>query len=135
MAYATEQDLVDRLGSEAKLAVLLADEEGDEIEGRLDAAIAAAGEEIDEALGGFYTVPFSPIPATVTRWAADLALESLAERGGGPGNVATRAARARQEIAAVGGAKRGISGATRKAAVGGVDEATPRVGEGDLDPW
>jgi len=146
-AYATQSDLEARYGSTDRLAVLLADEQGVEIAGRLAEAIADAQAEIDGALAPTWPFPLTgSVPATVTRWTADLALAALAESrpAGGGGNLAARAERARQEIALAAAGRRAISGLTRRDPTGsavepdrtftrGEDQAEP--GGGTMDRW
>jgi len=125
MAYATQSDLEARLGSVDRLAVLLSDETGIEISGRLAAAIADAEAEIDAILAPRWPFPITgTIPATVTRWTADLALAALAEDRptGGMGNLAKRAERARAEILQAASGRRTITGLAMRNPVGGVAE-------------
>jgi len=125
MAYAARSDLEARMGSADRLSVLLADEQGLEIPGRLAGAIAQAEAEIDSGLGNFYAVPVAaPVPATVARWAADLALAALAESRPAPGggNLAKKAERAREEIDEVRRGVRQVAGLAAKPRVGTVTE-------------
>ena len=147
MAYATQSDLEARLGSADRLAVLLADEQGVEISGRLAAAITDAQAEIDAILAPRWPFPITgTVPATVTRWTADLALSTLAEDrpSGGTGNLAKRAERARTEIAMAADGRLTISGLAMRSPVGGATEPdrTFTRGEdqadgsaGTLDHW
>lgn len=77
MAYATEQDLRDRLGSD--VLALLADEDGD---GSGDPSILVTAlddgaSQIDSRLAARYAVPASPAPASLTRLNVDLAIYFL----------------------------------------------------------
>jgi len=145
--YTTREKMRQRLGSEERLEVLLADEQGVEIEGRLDGAVADAEAEIDEALAPFYPFPLTgTVPATVARWTADLALAALAEDrpAGGGGNLARRAERARTEIEEVRRGLRTIPDLTRKNPIGSATEPdktftrgedAPDEGAGTMDTW
>lgn len=132
--YATREDLERRIGSADRLAVLLSDEQGIEVPGRLDGAIADAEAEIDSALAAFYPMPLSPgtaIPGTVVRWTADLALEHLAADRpfSGSGPIARRADRARTEIAETASGRRMVPGLTRRDPTAGAGDVptAPRV--------
>ena len=80
MAYATQTNLEDRLGSD--LLALLADEDGD---GAGDASILAAAlddasAEIDAALAGRYATPVATPPAILLRLTVDIAVYFLFTR-------------------------------------------------------
>jgi phage gp36-like protein len=135
--YTTREKMRQRLGSEDRLEVLLADEQGVEIEGRLTDAIADAEAEIDEALALVYPFPLTgTIPATVARWTADLALAALAEDrpAGGGGNLARRAERARQEIQEVRSGTRTIPGLVRRNPIGSASEPDKTFTRGEDAP-
>jgi len=137
MSYTTRANLERRMGSLERLDVLLSDEQGVEIEGRLDGAIADAEAEIDEALAPFYPFPLTgTVPATVARWTADLALAALAEDrpAGGGGNLARRAERARAEIQEVRSGTRTIPGLARKNPIGSASEPEKTFTRGEDDP-
>jgi phage gp36-like protein len=128
MAYVTRAQIELRLGDTDRLEVLLADREGVERPGALDAAIADAQAEIDAAISARYAAPIAgTVPAQVSRWTADIALATLAENrpGGGGGSLAKKAERARGEIEMVRVGKLSISGLTPLDLVGGVAEAPP----------
>lgn len=77
MAYATQQNLVDRFG-ESEI-VRISDRDGN---GSVDAAIVAksladADAEIDGYLGKVYALPLAEVPARVTDLAQDIALYKL----------------------------------------------------------
>jgi len=131
MAYATQTDLENRVGGPDRLAVLLADNQGMELAGRLAAAIADAEAEIDSALEAFYAVPFSAVPAIVTRWAADLALGALVGDRSGTGPIAARALEAKNQLAEVRAARRSIPGVARKDGTGGSDDPDPTFTRGE----
>jgi len=137
MSYATRAKLEHRLGSLERLDVLLADEQGVEIEGRLEGAVADAEAELDEALAPFYPFPLTgAVPATVQRWTADLALAALAEDrpAGGGGNLARRAERARAEIREAAAGTRAIPGLTRKNPIGSASEPEKTFTRGEDKP-
>ncbi len=76
MAYATTQDLIDRIGQDeldqvADIGAGFADPD------RLARALSDADAEIDAALIGRYALPMSPVPDLLVRIASDLARESL----------------------------------------------------------
>jgi phage gp36-like protein len=143
--YATELDLEIACGGPDRLAVLLADEQGDELEGRLAAALAAADSEIDSALANFYGVPVAaPVPSQVVRWATDLALGELVRDRGDVGGLRAHADEARAALKEVQAGHLAVPGLTKKDAVGGIPEAgrTFTRGEdrtdgsgGTLDKW
>ena len=77
MAYATEQNLKDRLGSD--VIALLADEDGD---GSGDSTILMAvlddtASRIDAALSRRYVIPISPVSDSLARLNVDLAIYLL----------------------------------------------------------
>jgi len=123
-----------RLGDVLRLEVLLADSQGIERPGALDAAIADAQEEIDAALASRYSFPLTgTVPAQVARWTADMALATLAESrpGGLGGGLAKKADRARGEIEAVRKGMLSIPGlAARDLVAGGTDEAPKKLTDG-----
>jgi phage gp36-like protein len=137
MAYATRAQIELRLGDTDRLDVLLADAQGVERAGALDAAIADAQGEIDAAISSRYAAPITAtVPAQVVRWTADIALATLAENrpGGGGGALAKKAERARAEIEMVRAGKLSISGLTPLDLVGGVAEAPPILSSKDRSP-
>lgn len=73
MTYATQQDLIDRFGTQ-ELARLTDPAAGATINTTLvDRALADADAEIDTRLAQRYTAPLSPVPTVVVRLAADIA--------------------------------------------------------------
>jgi len=137
MAYSTRAQIELRLGDTDRLDVLLADGQGVERPEALDAAVADAQGEIDAAIASRYAAPITgTVPTQVSRWAADLALASLAENrpGGGGGSLAKKAQRARDELAAVQAGKLSIPGLTPLDLVGGVDEAPQILTSKDRSP-
>jgi len=135
MTYASESDLENKIGPD-RLAALLADESGVEIGGRLDAALAAADDEIDSALGNAYATPFaSPYPSCVTRWAAAITLGILITDRGNAGPLKDGADAARTEIADVADGRRRIPAVGRGDAVGGITEADRTFTEESTDVW
>ena len=93
MAYATLSDLVARFGEE-ELLQLTDRARVDAIDSTaVDAALADAGALIDGYLAQRYALPVSPVPALLTRVAADLARHAL------HGNAATDAVRAAHDEA------------------------------------
>ena len=77
MAYAQEQDLKDRLGSE--LVTLLADEDGDGAGDPtiLQAVLDDGAAEIDASLAPRYVTPVSPVLPLLLRMNVDLAVYFL----------------------------------------------------------
>lgn len=78
MTYATQQNLVDRFGSEELLA--LADRDGDDAVDTavVDAALADADALIDSYIGRRYTLPLASTPARLVTVAATIARYELA---------------------------------------------------------
>lgn len=73
MAYASQQDLVDRFGAD-ELVELTNRAGGDTIDAAVVAkALADADALIDPYLAGRYAVPVSPVPPLLVRLAADIA--------------------------------------------------------------
>ena len=136
MAYATRAQIELRLGDADRLDVLLADREGVERPGALDAAVADAQAEIDAAISSRYAAPITgTVPAQVARWTADLALGALAEnRPAGGGALAKKADRARGEMEAVRTGKLSVPGLTPLDLVGGVTEAPSILTSKDRSP-
>lgn len=77
MAYATEQNLKDRLGSD--VVALLADEDGDGSGDSLilAAALDDAASRIDAALSRRYVTPISPVTDSLIRLNVDLSIYLL----------------------------------------------------------
>lgn len=76
MAYATTQDIIDRLGEGATLRV--ADDGTGQVEvGRLQQAVTEAEGEVNSYLMLRYSVPVSPVPAMVKNVTLDLAVYRL----------------------------------------------------------
>jgi len=134
MTYAAKQDLVNRLGSADRLEVLLADESGNERQDALEAALAAADDELDSLLGQVLPFPLTgTVPALVKAWAADLALAALAQGrpAAGGGQIAANAERTRGQIEEARAGRRRIPGIERRSAVGGVPETGRSMTRGE----
>lgn len=86
MAYCTLVDLVDRAGTDELLQVADRDHDGIVDASVVDAAIDAAGVQIDAWLGTRYALPLQPVPAIVKSWAVALARYTL-HRDGAPDHV------------------------------------------------
>lgn len=90
MAYATQQDMIDRRGEDS--LYVAADRDGD---GTLDAAAITralddASAEIDTYLGAAYALPLSETPPVVVNLAVDIALYRLSDRPGALTNEVRR---------------------------------------------
>jgi len=79
MAYASEQDLVERFGANELIRLTNPDDlQATSIDSnRLARAIADAEAMVDGYLQGPYDVPLSPVPRVITKLAADLARHEL----------------------------------------------------------
>ena len=81
MAYATQQDLIDRFGESEVIALT---DRSDPPAGAVDAAVAAlalsdADSEIDVYVGRRYTLPLEPVPTVLVRVACDIARYRLSD--------------------------------------------------------
>lgn len=83
MAYATEQDIADRIGSESLLDIAGTEADSTVLD---SAAVANAIEDaeglIDGYVGSRYPVPVSPAPAVLVRLSIDMAIYNLATVAG-----------------------------------------------------
>jgi phage gp36-like protein len=82
MAYATREDIELAYGEE--LLHILADrDDGGSVDTEsVDRALVDASAFIDGYLGSRYTVPITPTPAILKRYAVDVAVHYLADRAG-----------------------------------------------------
>lgn len=72
--YATEQDIIDRYGSDALLIAFDRDNSGEVAPDSVNKALADAQSEIDGYLSGVESLPLTNPPALLTRLAVDIAL-------------------------------------------------------------
>lgn len=77
MAYATAQEMAERIGEDELAAV--ADRDGDSVmeSSAITGALDDASAEIDSYLAGRYPLPLVDTPATVTRFCIDMAMYHL----------------------------------------------------------
>ncbi|OPZ09519.1 MAG: hypothetical protein BWZ08_00352 [candidate division BRC1 bacterium ADurb.BinA292] len=136
MAYATLNELADRLGPE--LLLLVADDDGDGAadEPVIEAALTDAAGEIDRALAGRYATPVADPPDLLRRWCIDLAIERLfvRHRDALPAEHAALAALARRALAAIADGLAGLAGArplARDHAAAGTHGGEGRVFDAD----
>lgn len=95
MAYATQQDIIDRYSSEQLLIVFDRDGSGVVDTDAVTRALADADAEIDGYLAGRYPLPLAaPVPGNLTFMAVDIALYH-----GAVGGVVTEEARKRYDDA------------------------------------
>ena len=73
MAYATQADLVTRFGAKELTQLTDRSAAGSPDAAAVSAALMDASGVIDQYLAGRYAVPVSPIPASVSRLACDIA--------------------------------------------------------------
>jgi phage gp36-like protein len=76
VAYATTQDVLDRLGADVALR-LAKDPEGELDTAKLERALADATGEVDSYLGQRYSIPVSPVSEQLVRIVLDLAIFQL----------------------------------------------------------
>lgn len=74
MAYATEQDIVDRYSEEQLLISFDRDADGDADADAIARALADASDEIDGYIAGRYSLPLADPPRILTFLAVDIAL-------------------------------------------------------------
>lgn len=76
-AYATQQDMIDRFGTDEVRQ--LSDRSGSgSIDGTVvDQALADASDQIDSYIGGRYTLPLNHVPPVLTRVCVDIARYQL----------------------------------------------------------
>jgi phage gp36-like protein len=74
MAYATEQDILDRYGENVLLTAFDRDGDGAADFGAVVKALADASAEIDGYLVGRHDLPLATVPETLTFMAVDIAL-------------------------------------------------------------
>ena len=86
MPYCTLVDLIDRAGEAEILQVADRDMDGVADTAVIDAAIGAAGDQIDAYLAGRFALPLDPAPAIVGTWAVSIA-RYLLHRDGAPDHV------------------------------------------------
>ncbi len=77
MTYATEQNLVDRFGSAAVLALADRDQSGSNDPAVIAAALADADDLVNSYLAGRYALPLSVTPGVLTTHAATIAYYKL----------------------------------------------------------
>ena len=77
MAYAIQQDIIDRYGDNALYVV--ADRDGDDAidDAVVNGALADASDEINTYVGKKYTLPLTPVPPLLVRLCVDIALYRL----------------------------------------------------------
>ena len=111
MTYAELSDLQAAVAPET--LVLLADDDGDGAADSvvMDAALAAASAEIDQALAGRYVTPLDPAPEVVGRWCVDLALARLylRRREATPVEIERQAALTRRALEAIASGMTGLA--------------------------
>lgn len=78
--YCSLDDLLERIPEETLIQITDDDGAGAIDQGKVAAAIARAGNEIDAWCGGRYRTPFAPVPAIISEIAADLAVYYLYAR-------------------------------------------------------
>lgn len=83
MAYATQQDIVDRHGED--VLYVLADRDNDDVldTALIDQALADATAEIDVYLAAKYDLPLVTVPAVVLRLCVDISVYLMANTGTG----------------------------------------------------
>ncbi len=74
MAYATEQDLLDRFNEDEVYVTFDRNNLGELDQAALDKALADADEEINSYLTGRYELPLVTVPPLLTRLAASIAM-------------------------------------------------------------
>lgn len=82
MAYATRDDIDIAYGADLLHVVADRDDGGSVDTEAVDRALEDASGVIDGYLGSRYTVPLSPVPQIVKRFAVDIAVFYLADRAG-----------------------------------------------------
>lgn len=83
MAYATQQDIADRIGSESLLEIAGTETDSSVLDdAAIEKAIADAEGLIDGYVGSRYPVPVSPAPTVLVRLAVDMAIYNLATTSG-----------------------------------------------------
>lgn len=78
MAYATQQNIIDRYGEDALSALADRDVDGEIDETSVSDALDDASEEIDSYIGVKHPLPLSSTPGSVVRACIDIALYNLA---------------------------------------------------------
>ena len=86
MTYCTLADLIDRAGEAEMLQVADRDLDGIADTSVIEAAITAAGDQIDAYLAARFALPLDPVPAIVGGWAVSIA-RYLLHRDGAPDHV------------------------------------------------
>lgn len=86
MAYCTLADLIDRAGEAEILQVADRDLDGIADAAVIEAAVTAAGDQIDAWLAGRFSLPLDPVPAIARGWAVSIA-RYLLHRDGAPDHV------------------------------------------------
>jgi phage gp36-like protein len=113
MSYATQSDLEARLAPEVLLA--LADDDGDETADAavVEAALAGASAQIDQALAARYVTPLAGPPEIVKRWCLDLAVATLflRKKAQMTAEHAQQADLTRRALAAIANGLTGLAGA------------------------
>lgn len=79
MAYATEQDIIDRYGEAALIVASDHDEDGAADPEVVAKGLQDASEEIDVYVGGRYTLPLSPVPPVLKRLCVDISLYRMSK--------------------------------------------------------
>ncbi len=74
MAYASEQDMIERYGESALIVASDRDGDGLSDEGVVERTLADASDLIDSYLMVRYDLPLSQVPGTLTRCCVDIAL-------------------------------------------------------------
>ncbi len=74
MAYATQQDIIDRYGEDQLLVLADRDGDGEADENVLTRALADAESEIDLKVGTRYDLPLTTVPDVLVQLAVDIAV-------------------------------------------------------------
>lgn len=74
MAYATQQDIIDRYGSDELTVAADHDSDGVADPAVVTQGLADASDEIDAYLAGRYSLPLAVVPAVLKRLCVDMAL-------------------------------------------------------------
>ncbi len=121
MPYCTLADLNARAGEPEILQIADRDGDGAADPEVIEAAVAAAGVEIDTRLGGRYALPLDPVPAIVKSWAVSIARYVL-HRDGPPDHVV------RDQRDAISGLKEAQAGNLVLPSTTGAQPAAPTTG-------
>jgi len=79
MFYATQQDIINRYGSDELIVAADHDEDGVADPSVVEQGLKDASDEIDVYIGGRYTLPLAVVPQVLTRLCVDMALYHMSK--------------------------------------------------------